>query len=123
MKTSKLTRGEQKKRRHARVRAKVSGTAQRPRLCVSRSLRGMTVQIIDDTAGKTLVSVNSKKDASGDAGERSGKVAVAYLLGKAIAAKAQENNITSVVFDRSGLAFHGRVEAAATGARDGGLQF
>ncbi|MBT4153052.1 MAG: 50S ribosomal protein L18 [Candidatus Magasanikbacteria bacterium] len=123
MKTSKLTREQQRRRRHARVRAKISGTAERPRICVSRSLIGMSIQLIDDASGKTLTSVNSKKDASGDAGERKGKIAVAYQLGKALAQKAKDVNVTSVVFDRSGLAFHGRVKAAADGARDGGLQF
>jgi len=84
----------------------------------------MSLQLIDDTAGKTLVSVNSKKDAGkGDAGDRTGKQAVAYLLGKALAEKAKAAGIETVVFDRAGYAFHGRVKAAADGARESGLIF
>ena len=124
MKNASLnTRTGQRLRRHKRVRAKVVGTAERPRLCVFRSLRGMTLQLIDDASGKTLVSVNSKKDASGDAGDRTGKSATAFLLGKAIAEKAKVQKITNIVFDRGGFAYHGRVRAAAEGAREGGLQF
>lgn len=123
MNKSKLTRQQRRTRRHARVRARVMGTAERPRLNVTRSLRGMFVQLVDDQAGKTLASVNSKKDAQGDAGERKGKVAVAYLLGKAVAEKAKAQNISAIVFDRGGNAYHGRVQAVADGARDGGLTF
>ncbi len=113
-----------RERRRARVRAQISGTASRPRLNVFRSLLGMSAQLIDDEAGKTLVSANSKSDAKiGDAGERKGKVAVAYLVGKALAEKAKAKGITMVVFDRAGYAYHGRVAALAEGARDGGLQF
>ncbi len=120
----KLSKLQQRQRRHNRVRAVVSGTADRPRLHVHRSLTGMYVQLIDDASSKTLLSVNSKKDATkGDAGERKGKVAVAYILGKILAEKAKEQNITKVVFDRSGHRYMGRVQAVADGARDGGLQF
>jgi large subunit ribosomal protein L18 len=115
---------KKKLRRQNRVRAKISGTTERPRLTVKRSLGGMFVQIIDDLNSKTIVSVNSKKDAkSGDAGDRKGKVAIAYLLGKAIAEKAKEANINTVVFDRAGNKYHGRVKAVADGAREGGLKF
>ena len=121
---NKTTREQLRKRRHARVRARVSGTPDRPRLNVSRSLRGMYAQLIDDTTGKTLVSVDTKsKDLTGDAGERSGKVAVSYLLGKTLAEKAKEQNITTTVFDRGGQKYQGRVQAVADGARDGGLVF
>ena len=125
MSTKKLTtHRERRTRRHARVRAKISGTAARPRLSVTRTLRGLFVQLIDDAAGKTIVSVNSKKDAGkGDVGERKGKVAVAYLLGKELAERAKAAKITEAVFDRSGHKYHGRVQATAEGARDGGLQF
>ena len=109
-------------RRRARVRARVSGTATRPRLSVFRSARGMYVQLIDDDAGKTLASVHQKTaPRSGDVGERAGKVAAAYLLGKQIAEKAKTAKIARVVFDRGGYAYHGRVQAVADGARDGGL--
>ncbi len=112
---------EKRNRRRARVRARVSGTAARPRLSVFRSLRGMFVQLIDDVSGKTLASVNSKKIGKGDAGERTGKTAEAYLMGKALASLALEKKIASAVFDRAGYSYHGRVAAVADGARDGGL--
>jgi len=84
----------------------------------------MYVQLIDDAANVTLASAHSKKDAAGiDVGERTGKEAIAYALGKSIAAKANTASITSVVFDRGGYAYHGRVKAVADGARDGGLTF
>lgn len=125
MKSKKLTTHvERRARRHARVRAKISGTAVRPRLSVTRTIRSMFLQLIDDDAGKTLASVHSKKDVvSGDVGDRKGKTAVSYLLGKELAVRAQAANISSVVFDRSGHKYHGRVQAAAEGARDGGLKF
>lgn len=124
MNKRRTTTQQKRARRHGRVRARISGSAARPRLNVFRSLTGMFAQLIDDTAGKTLVSVHSKSiQKGGDAGERKGKVAEGYLLGKALAEVAKGQNITSVVFDRGGYAYHGRVEAVADGARDGGLQF
>lgn len=115
---------QQRERRRQRVRARVSGTSVRPRLSVARSLTSIFVQLIDDEAGKTLVSAHVKTDVKGgDAGERTGKIAVAYLLGRALAEKAKAKNITAVVFDRSGFRYHGRVKAVADGARDGGLVF
>lgn len=121
---SKQNKQQKKARRQSRIRAKLSGTPERPRMCVSRSLTGMYIQIIDDVNSKTLASVNSKKDiAKGDAGDRKGKTAESYLLGKALAEKAKSANIKSVVFDRAGDRYHGRVKAAAEGARDGGLIF
>lgn len=118
------TRDQRRLRRRIRVRARVIGSATKPRLSVFRSLGGMYVQIIDDSTGTTLVSVNSKKDIGDfDTGERTGKEAVAFALGKAIAKKASIAHITSVVFDRGGYTYHGRVKAVADGARDGGLIF
>lgn len=111
-------------RRRARVRAVVNGTAARPRLVVSRSLMHVRAQIIDDTTSKTLVDASDllvKKDA--DVGERKGKVAEAYAVGKIIAERAKEKGISTVVFDRAGKQYHGRVAAVADGARDGGLKF
>ena len=118
-----LTSQMKRLRRKARVR--VSGTAQRPRLAVFRSLRGMYVQLIDDVARKTIASAHSKvADLKGiDLHERTGKIAIAYGLGHMIAQKAKDAGITTIVFDRGGYAYHGRVEAVAQGARDGGLQF
>mgnify|MGYP002621817465 CR=1 FL=1 len=111
--------------RHNKIRARVSGTAERPRLNVYRSLTGVKAQLIDDVSGKTLCSVESKTvDAKGvDVGERKGKTAAAYAVGYKLAEKAKAQNITTVVFDRGGFAYHGRVQALADGARDGGLQF
>ena len=121
----KMTKEQQRERRRVRSRARMNGTLACPRLSVYRTLRGMTVQLINDEDSKTLVSVNSKKDidAKADAGERKGKVAIAYLLGKKISEKAKEAGITKIVFDRSGYAYQGRVQAVADGAREGGLEF
>ena len=119
------TRQATREQRRGRVRAKINGTASCPRLSVFRSLRGMYVQLIDDAAGKTLVSADPKKDYTpkSDAGKRTGKTAIAYVLGKALAEKAKAKGITSIVFDRGGYRYHGRVQAVAEGAREGGLQF
>lgn len=107
------TKQSQRARRHARIRARLSGTAERPRLHVFRSLRGLYVQLIDDTAGRTLVSASSKTN----------QVAVAQALGLALAEKAKAAKITTVVFDRAGHKYHGRIKAVADGARAGGLVF
>ena len=123
MQTVSQSRNQRRQRRHTRVRAKISGTAECPRLSVFRSLTGMYVQLIDDAERKTLCSVRGMNSLAGDAGERTGKIAQAYLLGKMIAEKAGALNITHVVFDRSGYQYHGRIQAVADGARDGGLQF
>lgn len=111
--------------RQARVRARVRGTVERPRLNVFRSLTGMSAQIIDDAAGRTLVSAGSQKidPKKYDVGERSGKTALAYALGLAVAEAAKVKQINEVVFDRAGYKYHGRVRAVAEGARAGGLQF
>ncbi len=119
----KMTKPQKRKRRHVRSRARMNGTALRPRVSVFRSLRGMSAQLIDDENGKTLVSVNSKTDVdmSVDVGERTGKVAVSYRLGHALGKKAHTAKISTAVFDRSGYTYHGRVQALADGARDSGL--
>ena len=119
MKNTTLVR---KERRRARVRSRISGTPERPRLTVHRSLRGMFVQLIDDVNGKTLCSVSSKGlSVSCDVGERAGKIAEAFRAGYAVAEKAKTAGISSVVFDRAGFLYHGRVAAVADGARAGGL--
>lgn len=105
-------------RRHGRVRAKVSGTASRPRLSVFRSNRGMFLQLIDDEAGVTLVSASSMEVKA-----KGKKVEISRELGKMIAEKAKGKNISVVVFDRGSYKYHGRVQAVADGAREGGLQF
>jgi large subunit ribosomal protein L18 len=109
--------------RHQRVRKKVSGVAQKPRLCVSRSLRQIYAQIIDDTKGHTLVAVSSLKTTGGIATRSGPKIAVSANVGKLIAERAIANGITQVVFDRGGYKYHGRVKAVADAAREGGLKF
>ncbi|MBX3241216.1 MAG: 50S ribosomal protein L18 [Chitinophagaceae bacterium] len=103
------------------IRKSVSGTADRPRLSVFRSNRDIYVQLIDDVTGKTLVAASSKdKDIKA---QKATKVELSNLVGKAVAGKAAAVGIKSVVFDRGGYLYHGRVKAVAEGAREGGLQF
>lgn len=109
--------------RHRRVRTRVRGTAEAPRLSVFRGLRSLIVQLVDDEAGKTLCAVHSREIKNVEAGDRKGKVAVAYSVGKVLAEKAKAKGVSRIVFDRGGYKYHGRVQAAAAGARDGGLQF
>lgn len=110
-------------KRHARVRNKISGTAERPRLCVYRSLTKIYAQIIDDVKGVTIVSASTldKDLAKTLAGKN--KTEQARLVGEAIAKKALKKKIDTVVFDRSGYIYTGRVEALANGAREAGLKF
>ncbi len=119
----KLSRDLHRKRVHARVRIKVSGTPERPRLCVYRSLGHIYAQVIDDRTGKTLVSASSldketKKNLKGG-----GNVAAAKVIGKAVAERAKAAGVSKVVFDRGGYKYHGRVKALADAAREAGLQF
>jgi len=111
-----------RKNRARRVRKKVFGTAECPRLSVYRSNTGMYVQLTDDVAGVSLAGVSSK-NVTVPEDEKSGKIGVAKAVGKLIAEKAREKNITSVVFDRGGNLYHGRVKAVAEGAREAGLIF
>jgi large subunit ribosomal protein L18 len=108
-------------RRHLRVRKKVTGSAARPRLVVNRSARHMFAQIVDDTAGRTLASASTLdvtiRGTEGD------KTAKARRVGELLAQRAAEAGITSVVFDRGGYAYHGRLAALADAAREGGLEF
>lgn len=108
-------------RRHDRVRARVSGTAARPRLVVFRSLKHIYAQLIDDTTGKTLVAASDYKIKTDQT--RGGKTALAFGVGEALAKSAQKKGIKVVVFDRGGYRYHGRVKALADGARAGGLEF
>ena len=105
-------------RRHARVRKKVSGTAERPRLSVYRSEKNIYAQIIDDVAGTTLAAATSLEIKDGGSNKET-----AAKVGKLIAEKAIAAGIKGVVFDRSGYIYHGRVQALADGAREGGLEF
>jgi len=117
---NKKSSNAQRLKRHRRVRKNISGTAQRPRLNVFRSLNHIYAQIIDDTKGVTLVAASSMdKDFAGNGGNIEGATAV----GKKIAEKALAAGIKTVVFDRGGYVYHGRVAALAEGAREGGLEF
>ncbi|MER2224687.1 50S ribosomal protein L18 [Saccharopolyspora rectivirgula] len=108
-------------KRHTRVRKKIFGTPERPRLVVSRSLRHITAQVIDDTKGHTLVAATSQESSfEGFEGDKKAKAA---KVGELVAARAKEAGIEKVVFDRGGNAYHGRVAALADAARDGGLEF
>ena len=113
-----------RKRRHVRVRAKVSGTAQRPRLNVFRSSAHIYAQVIDDTVGRTLVSASDLEEAVRErAGDGATKSARAEAVGTVVAERAKEAGLTKVVFDRGGFLYHGRVRAVAEAARASGLEF
>ncbi|HEY0670802.1 MAG TPA: 50S ribosomal protein L18 [Longimicrobiales bacterium] len=112
-------------RRHARVRRKVAGTPERPRLVVHRSSKNMSAQIADDIAGKVLLGVSTLAPELKAAREKDGatKKELAKAAGKLLAEKAKAAGITKVVFDRGGYLYHGRIAAFAEGAREGGLEF
>jgi large subunit ribosomal protein L18 len=112
-------------RRHSRVRDKVVGTAERPRLAVSRSHRHISAQVIDDTVSRTLASASTVEAALGTSlgAGGGGNVAGAEAVGKLLARRAKDAGITAVVFDRGGFAYHGRVAALADAARAEGLEF
>lgn len=112
-----------RKKRHIRVRKKVSGTAERPRLCVYRSLNNIYAQVIDDTSGKTLVASSSVEQAAKAEKGHKGNVDAARKIGMSVGKKALEKGIKQVVFDRGGYLYHGRVKALAEGAREAGLEF
>lgn len=127
IKSSKLrkSRSLQRKRRHMRIRRKIRGTAERPRLVVFRSAKHMEGQLVDDDAGRTVVGMSTLspelRDAPVEGSNR--KVARARQLGKRLGERAREAGIETVVFDRGGYQYHGRVKALAEGAREGGLRF
>ncbi|MCI0395147.1 MAG: 50S ribosomal protein L18 [Chloroflexi bacterium] len=114
---------EARQRRHRRVRVKISGTSERPRLNVFRSLQHIYAQVIDDTQGRTLASASTldKEVASMASGKPKKEQAV--LVGKVLAQRAQAAGVTEVIFDRGGYLYHGRIKALAEGAREGGLKF
>ncbi len=111
------------KSRHERIRKKISGTAQRPRLCVFRSLKHIYAQIIDDTAGTTLVSVSSMSSSFKEKHNRGNNIAAAKVLGELISDMAKDKGINQVVYDRGGYAYHGRIKALAEVAREKGIKF
>jgi large subunit ribosomal protein L18 len=110
-------------KRKARIRRKITGTSERPRLSVYRSLSHMYAQIVDDVAGKTLAAVSSTSKALRDEVKEDDKTAAAKKVGAAIAKAALDKGITQVVFDRNGFDYHGRVAAVAAAAREAGLKF
>lgn len=122
-------------KRHRRLRARISGTSKVPRLCVFRSNLHIYAQLINDEKEKIIIAVSDRElkarpkkenieiEKAGGKKQLSAKLAIAYMVGKLIAEKALENKIERIVFDKGGYAYHGRVEALADGARDGGLKF
>ena len=124
MSIRKVKKYSTREKRKIRIRKKIYGTSEKPRLSVYRSLNHMYAQLIDDTQSLSLGTVSTKtKDLAGDLQAAEGKVAKAFIIGKAIAELAKSKNITTVVFDRSGYLYHGRIKAVTDGAREGGLQF
>ena len=112
-------------RRHSRVRRKVAGTAERPRLAVSRSLRHITAQVIDDTSGRTVAAASTadRELRAALSGKGGGNVGAAQAVGRLVASRAKAAGVEKVVFDRGGFKYHGRVAALADAARSEGLEF
>lgn len=115
--------GKQRQRRRYRVRKRLRGTAERPRLCVSRSHRNITAQIVDDIAGKTLASASTTDKGVGKKIKYGGNADAAEAIGKTIAERATKAGVTEVCFDRGDCKYHGRVAALAKAAREAGLKF
>ena len=120
---AKATKNEKRLARHARVRKHISGTPERPRLCVFKSAKNIYAQVIDDTTGNTIASASTlDKDIKAEAAN-GGNKAAAKLVGESVGKKAIEKGIETVAFDRGGFLFHGRVKELADGAREAGLKF
>jgi large subunit ribosomal protein L18 len=115
----KISKDEIRKRIHTRIRRKVSGTTERPRLAVFRSVAHIYAQVIDDAKGVTIVAASSSEKGSTATG---GNVAAAKEIGKRVAERAKEKGVTRVVFDRGGYLYHGRIKALADAAREAGLE-
>ncbi|MDF2439476.1 MAG: large subunit ribosomal protein [Abditibacteriota bacterium] len=121
---AKKTMQDMRKRRHLRLRQKVKGTAQRPRLCVNRTLNHIHAQIIDDVAGKTIAAASTVQgEVGGQVEGGKGSVAAAKVVGAVIAQRAKDKGVESVVFDRTGNRYMGAVRELAEAAREAGLQF
>jgi len=113
-----------RERAKVKIRKKMSGTSEKPRLTVYRSLNNIYAQLIDDSTGKTLVSASTlSKELASELKSSKGKIERGKFVGSLLAKKAAEKNITAVLFDRNGYRYHGRVQAVANGAREGGLKF
>ncbi len=119
----KASRSAAREKRHYRLRNKISGTAQRPRLAVFRSDKHMYAQIIDDVQGHTLVSASTVEKEAKEKLDKTSNIAAAQFVGELIGRRAVEQGITEVVFDRGGYIYHGKVKALAEAAREAGLQF
>ena len=120
---SKKSKAELRAKKHMRIRNRVNGTAERPRLAVFRSNDHMYAQIIDDTVGNTLVSASTNEKAVKAELDKTNNVEAAAYVGKLVAERAKEKGITEVVFDRGGFLYHGKIEALAEAAREAGLVF
>jgi len=119
----RLSRQAHRRRIHVRMRKRIAGTSERPRLCVHRSTRHIRAQVVDDHAGRTIVSASSLDKEVRAAIKGGGNVAASKVVGKAIAERARAKGVEKVVFDRGGYQYHGRVQALAEAAREAGLQF
>jgi large subunit ribosomal protein L18 len=119
----RLSRDAHRRQIHRRVRVKVTGSTERPRLCVHRSIRHIRAQVVDDHTGRTLASASSLDEGVKKEIKGGGNVAAAKIVGRTVAERAKEAGIGKVVFDRGGYKFHGRVRALADAAREAGLQF
>jgi large subunit ribosomal protein L18 len=119
----KISKNEIRERVHIRIRKKLRGTTERPRLTVFRSTAHIYAQVIDDTKGVTLVAASSTEKSAGAGKPTGGNLAAAKEIGKRVAERAKENGIDKVVFDRGGYIYHGRVKALADAAREAGLEF
>ncbi|MGH9572532.1 MAG: 50S ribosomal protein L18 [Candidatus Acidiferrales bacterium] len=119
----KLSREAHRQRIHLRMRKRVAGTSERPRLCVHRTTRHIRAQVIDDVTGRTIVAASSLDKDVRDIIKGGGNVAASKVVGKIIAERAKAKGVEKVVFDRGGYQYHGRVQALADSAREAGLQF
>jgi len=119
----KISKNEIRERVHIRIRKKLRGTTERPRLTVFRSTAHIYAQVIDDTKGVTLVAASSTEKSAGGGKSAGGNLTAAKEIGKRVAERAKENGINKVVFDRGGYIYHGRVKALADAAREAGLEF
>ncbi|MBN2318294.1 MAG: 50S ribosomal protein L18 [Acidobacteria bacterium] len=118
-----IDRSKERHRIHKRIRAKIAGSASRPRLCVFRSLKNMYAQVIDDSQGKTLAAASTVEKEINGGLKNAGNIEASKLLGKKIAERARAKGIETVIFDRGGYLYHGRVKAVAEAARESGLKF
>lgn len=119
----KLSREAHRQRIHVRMRKRITGSSERPRLCVHRTTRHIRAQVIDDLTGRTIVAASSLDKEVRDVIKGGGNVAASKVVGKIIAERAKAKGIEKVVFDRGGYQYHGRVQALADSAREAGLQF